>query len=132
MEYKEVEGIDAKTYAGKAALAVKTKVRGVLGEDLLTLTLIDIVSFLMLNNKFASKGIIITDDNKEEAYIKIIETGDESLISDLERYLNLTEEMKVIEKKKTEYSTVIKNLQSLGNKDDVDAVNKIVEEYLRR
>jgi hypothetical protein len=40
--------------------------------------------------------------------------------------------MKVIEKKKTEYSTVIKNLQSLGNKDDVDAVNKIVEEYLRR
>ena len=89
MNYKEIEGIDAATYAGKAALAVKTKARGIFGDDLLTFYLIDFVSLMMINNKFASKGIFITDDNKEESYIKIIETGDDTLINDLEKYLAL-------------------------------------------
>ena len=75
----EIEGIDASTYAGKAAKACKTKVRGIMGDDLLIFTLIDFVSFMELNNKFASKNIFITETNKEEKYIEIIETGDESL-----------------------------------------------------
>jgi len=132
MKHKELEGIDANTYAGKAVWAVKTKARGVFGDDLLTFKLIDIVSLMLLNNRFANKGIFITDDNKEEAYIKIIETGDESLISDLEKFLTLKDEVKKIEDKKEEYFLIIKQLQALSNPDDSDAVNKIVEEYLRR
>lgn len=131
-DYKEVEGVEANTYAGLAALAVKTKVRGILGDDLLTLKLIDFVSFIMLTTKFSSKGIFITDESKEDAYIKIIETGDESLISDLERYLTLADEMKSLENKKTEYDLIIKQLRVLYNKDDKDAVNDIVQDYLRR
>jgi succinate dehydrogenase flavin-adding protein (antitoxin of CptAB toxin-antitoxin module) len=131
-QYKEVEGIDATTYAGKAALAVKTKARGILGDDLLIFKLMDIVSLMLINNKFANKGIFITDDNKEESYIKIIETGDESLITDLEKYLILKDDIKKIEASKEEYSGIIKQLHSLANSDDEEAVNKIVEEYLRR
>ena len=130
--YTEIENIDASTYAGKAALAVKTKLRGVMGEDLLTLKLIDFVSFIMLSNKFSSKGIFITAENKEESYIKIIETGDESLINDLEKYLVLMDEMKALEAKKAEYFGIIKQLQTLHDKEDTESVNKIVEEYLRR
>lgn len=132
MNYKEIEGIDAATYAGKAALAVKTKARGIFGDDLLTFYLIDFVSLMMINNKFASKGIFITDDNKEESYIKIIETGDDTLINDLEKYLALKDSIKKIESSKEEYSTIINKLQVLADSNDQDSVNQIVEEYLRR
>jgi hypothetical protein len=132
MDYKEVEGIDANTYAGKAAQACKVKARGILGDDLLTFKLIDFVSFIMINNRFLNKGIIITDENKEEGYIKIIEIGDESLISDLEKYLDLRDSIKSIENSKNEYSDIINKLKSLQDHNDRDSVNAIVEEYLRR
>ena len=103
-----------------------------LGDDLLTFILLDFVSLMMLNNKFVSKGIIITDDNKEECYIKIIESGDETLIGDLERYINLKDSIKNIEKKKEEYSTIINQLQILSDYNDELAVNSIVENYLRK
>ena len=132
VKYQEIEGIDAGSYAGKAAAAVKTKARGILGDDLLTFRLIDFVSFMIIHDKFASKGIIITDDNKEECYIKIIELGEESLIDDLEKYITLKDEIKRIESMKQEYTAIINKLQTLSNKDDSDAVNLIVEEYLRK
>jgi len=128
----EVEGIDATTYAGNAAKAVKTKARGILGDNLLTFKLIDFISLMLLNNKFLSKGIIITDDNKEECYIKIIESGDESLITDLEKYIALKDDVKLIEKQKEEYVGIINKLQLLNDYNNEEAVNTIVEEYLRR
>lgn len=132
MTHKEIEGIEADTYAGRAAGAIKLKARGVFGDELLTFHLLDFVSLMLLNNKFASKGIFITESNKEECYIKIIEQGDESLIEDLERYINLADEIKMIESKKSEYQQIIKQLQQLSDYEDRDAVNKIVEDYLRR
>jgi hypothetical protein len=132
MNYEEIEGIDAGTYAGKAAKAVKTKVRGIMGDDLLIFKLLDFVSLLMINNKFLSKGIAITDDNKEECYIKIIELGDDTLITELERYITLKDEIKKIEADKQEYAEIINKLQLLADFNDTEAVNKIVEEYLRR
>lgn len=129
---KQVEGIDANTYAGKAVKALKIKARGIFGDDLLTFALLDFVSLMSLNNKFISKGIVITDDNKEECYIKIIESGEESLIGDLEKYINLKDSIKLIEQKKEEYFSIVNQLQLLSNYNDEPAVNSIVEEYLRR
>ena len=131
-EYSEIEGIDASTYAGKAAKACKLKARGILGDDLLTFKLLDFVSLMLLNTKFASKGIFITEDNKEEAYIKIIEAGDESLIVELENYIQLVDNIQAIEKDKNEYKELINKLQVLENYNDEEQVNSIVEEYLRR
>lgn len=132
MEYKEVEGIDATTYAGKAILAVKTKARGVLGDEMLTFHLMDFVSLMMLNNKFANLGIFITDGNKEEQYIKIIESGDESLIQDLETYINLRDKIISLETKKKEYTEIVEKLKMLEDLEDRDKINDIVENYLRR
>ena len=129
---EEVEGIDVETYAGKAAKAVKTKVRGILGDDLLTFTLLDFITFMQLNNAFANKGIFITEKNKEEKYIEIIETGDEKLIEQLEQYIILLDNIKGIQKKKEEYVGIIEQLQQLNDFNDVSAVNNIVESYLRR
>jgi hypothetical protein len=132
IDYTEVEGIDASTYAGKAALAVKTKARGILGDDLLIFTLLDFISFIELNNKFSDMGIFITEDNKEECYIKIIETGTPEDIDDLEKYINLKDNIKKIRLLKEEYQLMIDKLKLLMDYNDQDQVNIIIEEYLRR
>lgn len=132
MKYKEVENIDATTYAGKAAAAVRVKARGIMGDDLLIFYLMDLVKFMILSNDFMSKGIFITDDNREECYIKIIEMGDESLIQKLEEYLNMKDSINVIIKKQEEYRKIITELQELEDKNDEKTINQIVEEYLRR
>lgn len=131
-KYTEIEGIDTLTYAGKAALAVKTKTRGIMGDDLLIFKLSSFVSFILLHNKFVNHGIFITDDNKEECYIKIIESGNENLITDLEKFIELKDEIKEIEIQKNEYLEIINKLQRLQNFNDEESVNLIVEEYLRR
>lgn len=128
----EIEGIDANSYAGKAIQACKLKARGIFGDELLTFKLLDFVSFFMLNNELSSKGYNITEDNREDVYIKIIETGDIQLINDLEKYISLRDSMKELEKKKDEYYNIVEKLSSLQDLNDETSVNEIVELYLRR
>jgi len=126
---KEIEGFELDSYKGKAALAVKTKVRGIMGDDLLIFSLMDFVDLMLLNNKFSDLGIFITDDNREEAYIKIIELGDPELIDDLERFINLKDSIGLIREKKEEYYNVIDNIR---NASDDSAVNSAIKDYLQR
>jgi hypothetical protein len=128
----QIEGIDVNTYAGKALKAVKTKARGIMGDDLLTFKLMDFVSFFLLNNKFCNKGFFITEENREECYIKIIENGDEQLISDLENYLRILDELKIVERNRKEYFEIVTSIQSLEDYNDREKINSIIEEYLRR
>ena len=58
--------------------------------------------------------------------------GNEDDINDLEKFINIKDEIKVLEKKKQEYLSIINQLQLLQNPDDEDAVNAIIEDYLRR
>lgn len=132
MEYKEIEGIDYNTYAGKAALAVKTKARGIFGDDLLIFELLDLISFMLLNNKLSSLGIFITEKNREEKYIEIIEMGNDELIEDLERYILLLDKIKILQSKKDEYDHIIEKLKYTSDYSDTESINKIIEKYLRR
>lgn len=129
---KQIENIEYSTYAGKAIGACQKKFRGLMGEDLLIPKLLDFVTLMSLNNKFASLGIFITDTNREECYIKIIELGEESLILDLEKYISIKDSLNTIENIKTEYLEIISSLQNLQDKNDENAVNDIVRDYLRR
>lgn len=129
---REIEGINLETYAGKAALAVKTKARGIFGDDLLIFELLDLITFMLLNNKLANKGFYITEDNKEEKYIEIIETCDEQLIEDLEKYIFLLDKIKILQNKKNEYDSIIDSLKYLNDYNDQSSVNNIIESYLRR
>lgn len=128
----EVEGIDANTYAGKAITALRTKARGIMGDELVSFHLIDFASFMILNNKFANAGIFITDENKEEEYIKVIESGNMSLIEDLETYINLRDKIQGIEAQKKEYDSLVNKLKTLEDLNNQESINDIVEEYLRR
>ena len=126
---RQVEGLDVESYAGKAALAVKTKVRGIMGDSLLIFTLVDFVELMLLNNKFADLGIFITDTNREESYIKIIELGDPVLIDDLERFINLKDSIAQISDMKDEYANIIDQIKVADNEEDI---NGAIKDYLKR
>lgn len=49
------------------------------------------INYISLFNYFASKGIFITAENKEDKYIEILELDDETAIEKLEEYLNIQE-----------------------------------------
>ncbi len=49
------------------------------------------INFIMLFNYFASKGIFINEENKEDKYIEILELDDEEAIEKLEEYLTIQE-----------------------------------------
>ena len=125
----QVEGLDVESYAGKAALAVKTKVRGIMGDSLLIFTLVDFVELMLLNNKFADLGIFITDTNREESYIKIIELGDPVLIDDLEKFINLKDSIAQISDMKDEYANIIDQIKVADNEEDI---NDAIKDYLKR
>jgi hypothetical protein len=126
---RQVEGLDVESYAGKAALAVKTKVRGIMGDSLLIFTLVDFVELMLLNNKFADLGIFITDTNREESYIKIIELGDPVLIDDLEKFINLKDSIAQISDMKDEYANIIDQIKVADNEEDI---NDAIKDYLKR
>lgn len=128
---EELDGIPIDTYAGKCVLALRNKIRGVFGDSgFLLLQLMDIVRFILLHDKFASKGFIITEDTREETYVKIIEEGDESLIDDLESYINLQEKMSKLSDEAYEYSKVISELKDVIDYNDIEECNSIVRDFL--
>jgi len=49
------------------------------------------IKFLTLFNYFASKGIFITEENKEDKYIEVLELEDESAIDKLEQFIEIQE-----------------------------------------
>lgn len=126
----EVEGLPLSTYAGKAAAACRTKLRGIFGDTgFVMLHLMDVVMFMMLHDKLAYRGYIITSENRDEMYIKILETGDEELFEILEKYIRYLDVMECLQGKVDQYNAVIDNLR-MNQDADQDVINNIVRDYL--
>lgn len=127
---REIEGLPLNTYAGKAAAACRTKLRGVFGDSgFVMLHLMDVVMFMMLHDKLASRGYFITGDNRDEMYIKILETGDPELFDILEKYIQYLDMMEVLHSKVDEYNRIVDKLRMNRNADQ-ETINDIVKEYL--
>lgn len=76
----------------------------------------DFFDYVNAFNHLASLGYFITDQNREEKYIEIIESGDESLIGDLEIYLenkDKLENMSHLFNKKKEFEGSINECETL-------------------
>ena len=127
---REIEGLPLNTYAGKAAAACRTKLRGVFGDSgFVMLHLMDVVMFMMLHDKLASRGYFITSDNRDEMYIKILETGDPELFNILEKYIQYLDMMEALHSKVDEYNGIVDKLRMNRNADQ-ETINDIVKEYL--
>ncbi len=83
----------------------------------------DFFEFTMCNNFLASKGFFITDENREEVYIQIINSGDEKVIEHLEKYLNLLDRISVPNYQYNsylEFEEAVKDAKTLGELKELE------------
>ncbi|CBJ94218.1 hypothetical phage protein [Campylobacter phage CPt10] len=83
--------------------------------------------FQYLNNIFASMGYFITEKNREEIYIKILETDDDALIANLEEYLKIVNQLNQYEKM---YQEFLNGLDEMEMTDDEATLDQILQEAL--
>lgn len=65
--------------------------------------LVILSEYLYISIELASKGYFITDTNREEKYIEILNSGDANLLDLLEKYLSVYDEFKVTRNKFIKY-----------------------------
>lgn len=102
--------------AKKNAVANKIKQKFLSLND--TSVLIDIIFYIDAAAELADAGYFITDKNREEKYIEIIESEDESLIDLLEEYLTIKDEISKIKWHKKQYNKAMKKLKELDENSD--------------
>lgn len=74
---------------------------------------INILFYVDIITAFADEGYFFTNENRQEKYIEIIETGDDKLINMLEEYLTIKDEITSLKWAKSEYLKGIKKLNEL-------------------
>lgn len=75
----------------------RSKIHDLFTESLLVGNIVQYYRFIDINNKLSHMGYYIHNDNREEIYIKIIETNDESLINLLEEYLEIKDILNILD-----------------------------------
>lgn len=78
----------------------------------------DMVFYVDSLLSLADAGYFITDENREEKYIEIIETEDEQLIDMLETYLESKDEISKIKWNKKQYLKNLKELETLDENSE--------------
>ena len=82
---------------------------------------LEIYNFIIANNKLIEKGYVITDENKDKKFLEIVETEDDELISDLERYLYSKDYISPIYNWYTEIKEFQRELEIANSEEEVKA-----------
>lgn len=132
MDIKEIEGVSLDTYAGKAIAACRNKLYGILGNSgHMLVSMMDVATYIMLHNKMAAKGYFVTQENREEMYIKMLEAGDTELFELLEKYISYLDMVEALSAKVDEYNKLVEQIKLNADADEA-TINDIVKEYLNR
>ncbi len=95
---------------------------------------IHLYDYININNILNDKGYHIHDDNKEEKYLEILETGDEDLIDKLEIYLNARDIVSRSSFVEHLYLKLYTNMKESESEEEIvqfyiDFLNKIAPTY---
>jgi hypothetical protein len=83
-------------------------------------------NFTLNNNKLAAAGFIVTDENREDKYLEIVNKNDADLLDSLSIYLESLDTLKIYNK----YYLLYKNfITKLDEQTDVDSANKVFDEF---
>lgn len=125
----EVEGISTDTFAGKAVLACRAKILNILSSSSSPLIAeFEIARFMLLHDKLAARGYVISEDNKEEMFVKILETSPE-LFDDLERFIVYRDRILRSAATFDKYIDIIEQLRVCDPNDKEHIIN-VVSDFL--
>jgi len=103
------------------------KIRMLVTPELSKISGFTMYGFIILNNDLASAGYFITNDNREEKYLEILETENEKLISKLEDYLNYKDEIERLSQLERNFSQFRQAVQSANTAEEI---KKLEEKFL--
>jgi hypothetical protein len=87
---------------------------------------VDFYDYMSCFNELAARGHFIIDSNRQDKYLEIIESGDESLISALETYLECKDKLDTISYVYKRTKSYEKATMDAETKEDLD---KIIESF---
>lgn len=102
------------------------KVSNEASSNLAFISSLDIFEFLSIFSNFAEMGIFITDTNQEEKYLEILSKGDENLIEELEKFLDVKDRLSRV---KNFHEKLSKTIGKLSSADKIEEMEKIYNTY---
>ena len=114
-----VNPVDETTKMKNRALVA---VSNLIDSYIVSLSMLDFFNFITLNNIFIEKGIVITEDNREEKYLEIINTEDEKLIQSLEKYLEAKDRISQVYWRYEKIENFKKELDTLTDEKEIEAL----------
>jgi hypothetical protein len=98
----------------------RSKIMQKINELFININFLDLYDFMMINNKFSSAGIFIHEGNREEQYLKIINTGNEDMIDNLEKYLERMDELNNINSRHKKLMNIFKQINLAEDEETID------------
>lgn len=87
-------------------------------------------SYMQLSSKLMDKGFYITDDNRDEKYIEIIETENEVLIELLEEFITAKDRISSAFYLKDKYDKLVKEVQRSKTEEQItELCDKFIEKH---
>jgi hypothetical protein len=106
------------------------KVRMLVTPELSKISGFALYGFMILNNDLAAGGYFITDSNREEKYLEILETGDEKLIQKLEDYLNYKDEIGTVAALERKFSSFKTEIKQATTVEEITAIEtRFLEQF---
>lgn len=100
------------------------KIRMLITPELSKIAGLTLYGFMVLNNDLVNAGYAITNENREEQYIKILETNDESLITKLEDYLNYKDEIEMVANLERRFSAFKSKIKEAVSTEEVSQLEQ--------
>lgn len=104
---------------------VLNKAREYISTRLNAVSLFELYEFLVCNLDLIEKGFVITNGNRRQKYLDIIDAGEIETIDLLERLLNSKDKLESISGWYKQYRAFESDLYKLNNVDDIDERFKV-------
>lgn len=111
--------------------AAVTKIRMLVTPELSKISGLTLYGFNVLNNDMINAGYAITNENREEKYLEILETGDEALITKLEEYLNYKDEIERVAALERKFSKVQQEINNANEEDIEEIVTLFLDDFYK-
>jgi hypothetical protein len=111
--------------------AVITKARMLVTPELAKISGFALYGFTVLNNDMINAGFAITNDNREEKYLEILETGDEGLIAKLEDYLNYKDELERVAQLERKFAAFQRDVNHANDEEIDELETKFLEDFYK-
>lgn len=119
--YEDFE-ITELTAVEKKRVDYRDKVTNSISSVLCSIHALDIFEYLETFSSFLDRGIVITEKNREEKYLEVINTGDEWLIGQLERYLEIKDSVRPIANFYKNAKAALDSIRKAETEEDLDHI----------